>query len=732
MKSAVKNFKWLLILFTFLMIITQFYSLYFKLPFDASMSNKKMGFFNIYIYYLSQSFSLWTPLIRFFCTQILLQVGLSIFVYLYSMRMCRFLNWQQHIISIGSLLWLNAQCSIFLWNWYLYPYSYYSLWLSTHSSSISTIFYMNLLVLTTIIFVISVTISLFSIIKQKPLVSLSTIITLLFLTSLNTFFNYLSSSTQVAHNSKPNIILVITDSLRPDLTANNKEKSPNLNNFMKSSVYFSNAFTTLGRSTPGLITLITGKYPKNNGARFNLIANDYLKLKGSLPEILKEQGYETLLTSDSLQFVNVNKNFGFDKIVSPSRGIYDFILTYTNDTPLSNLLVNTTLGKWLFPFNYANRSSYHSYQPESFVHLFKNGLKQHNPNKPLFLVVDLSLAHWPYVWAKQPQLDTLPERYENALQTLDVQFGAIENVLKKNRLLDNAIFVIVSDHGDSLGIPGDRVINEKNYIGQKNRLDYITRYPYSTKLKNPELIGMDTSTGHGTDLLSMAQLNTTLAFKFYGSHFIPKAVSERVALIDITPTLLDLLHLPQTPADGVSLKPIIFSQESKNVFNRPIFIESEIEIPLVDLTKSNKSQSAMKHLISRYANLYSIDLKSHALVLKADATQQLLREKQRGIIEDDWLLVHFPGINNTQSYVINDSEESINKCYYAFPVETKLNKPKKFICYQSNPTKPYNVLVNLKSKQWQVLFKDETKNHPVFEKLLVELKNFYGDELKED
>src|SRR5262249_49800388 len=147
----------------------------------------------------------------------------------------------------------------------------------------------------------------------------------------------------------------------------------------------------------------------------------------------------------------------------------------------------------------------------TFIRLIDKELRP-EPNKPVLLVTALTLAHWPYVWARQPQLPTIADRYQESVQTLDKQFKSLYAVLKKKGLLQNSIIIILSDHGDSLGLPGDRIISQSNYQGPPDRLSLITRYSYTKRAKGQPLMGIDTSAGHGTDLLSLTQLQTTLAF----------------------------------------------------------------------------------------------------------------------------------------------------------------------------------------------------------------------------
>ena len=62
---------------------------------------------------------------------------------------------------------------------------------------------------------------------------------------------------------KMNIILIIVDALRPDHLSMNsygRPTSPNLDKFAKEGTYFSNAYTSLPRTDPSIMSILTGMY----------------------------------------------------------------------------------------------------------------------------------------------------------------------------------------------------------------------------------------------------------------------------------------------------------------------------------------------------------------------------------------------------------------------------------------------------------------------------------------
>lgn len=728
--DVIKNLQSLkraLLLLTIVLIVTQFTLLSSKLPFELAFTQKNVGFFHIYLSKLAQSPSIWLPLLGFILAHIALQVILTLVIYWCIKNLSTiFPQLKSNIFLWGICLWIGVQLLIVLGNIYLFPYSFFSVklaWLNYNPNALLTF----LLIGTAVVSGLFILAFIKSFVRHrgKYLVFLGLVILLYSSHYLYTNF-YWTKEFKVS--TKPNVIIIITDSLRPQY-ALAKSKFPNnpyrIENIAAQSAFFNNTFTLLGRSSPGLVAILTGDYPKTTGARFNLIPSQFVRQHSSLSHILTAHDYQTIFMADGRQFISLDPSYGFEQIIAAKGGIYDFIFSFINDTPLSNLILNTRLGEFLFPYNFANRNSYYTYLPNSFVKLVDRKLLNRHPDKPVLMVTALTVAHWPYVWAQQPSLATIGDRYENSVAELDRQFADLMKLLSKRGLLKNSLIVVLSDHGDSLGLPGDRIITTENYLGPKELLNLIPRAPYTTKQgETGQLIGIDTSAGHGTDLLSLTQLNTTLAF-YYRNVITPQIFNQRVALIDVTPTILDLLNI-KSPVhfDGVSLKPLMFGQQIPELGTRPIFLETEIDIPLIDVTNINEHHSAVSSLIEQYANLYDINLATQQLVLRNDAVNRLLSEKQLGIIQGNYLLAYFPGKNALDTTILNPKSLGLANCYYAFPARAN-GKENEVFCYRLRPTIPYFVLVNLITKQWQILFTSDTSNNPIFAQLLGKLREFY-------
>ncbi|OHX64488.1 sulfatase [Flammeovirga pacifica] len=101
-------------------------------------------------------------------------------------------------------------------------------------------------------------------------------------------------------SSKPNILLICVDDLRPELSSfgANYISSPNIDSFAAEGVAFQKHYVNAPSCGPSRYTLLTGKYgPSGNNALFrraNKIKKGTEKIDDSMPEWFKNHGYTTV------------------------------------------------------------------------------------------------------------------------------------------------------------------------------------------------------------------------------------------------------------------------------------------------------------------------------------------------------------------------------------------------------------------------------------------------------
>ncbi len=435
--------------------------------------------------------------------------------------------------------------------------------------------------------------------------------------------------------SKPNIILIGVDALRPDYLGifGSDLKTPHFDRFLNHATIFSESITPIARTYPAWFSILSGEYPKKNGVRFDLSNNITFDLQQTLPAILQQQGYETVYATDEVRFSNIDQRLGFDRLIAPPIGFDDFLLGTLNDFPLSNLLVNSVIGRYLFPYSYSNRAAYITYNPNTFIHFLDHSLKK-DAAKPLFLAVHFCLSHYPYSWASYPNNRQFVKNYGEAVKRVDQQVGDFLKVLKHHHLLDNSIVVLLSDHGEALELSGDRITETELYIpGEHNSKKTIPHfYPPSVK---KELVNQ--SAGHGTDVLGMSQYHNTLAFRFYGiTGQVNRIVPGIVSLMDIKPTILSLLQIKAAHTSGQSLVDLISGKKTK-ILRKDYFIESDFSPQAV-----RSVYPETRKLLFEGIDFFEINSKTTRLTIKKTMADFIISSKQYADIHSPWILALYP------------------------------------------------------------------------------------------
>lgn len=439
-------------------------------------------------------------------------------------------------------------------------------------------------------------------------------------------------------NSKPNIIIIGIDSLRPDFTGmsnTSKSVTPNMDKFLKNSLVFERAFTPLARTFPAWMSIMTSQNPIVSEVREELPDLNTIRVDNTLANNLRHAGYTTLYATDDRRFNHITPHIGFDKVIAPKTGFDDFVLGTFNDFPLSNVVMNTPIGRWLFPYSYANRSANVTYIPSTYVHFLNSSLSEYK-NRPVFLAVHLTLPHWPFTWANNTRAnlsDAARDQYyyTQSVIAADKQFGQVLKVLQKQQLLTNSIVFVISDHGQSLGYSNERDTDASKYFQGKAKLSqrffkFLTEPTY----------------GHGTDILNVTQYHIVFAARSFGAaeKFYPGSTNQVASLLDIKPTVLSYLHLPGTDMQGISLLPWLTQPNNTSLMPRDLYAETGFTLPGI-LVANPSIEKALRQGLG----YFRVDSKTGSVVTKDLFIKLMVEGKQRAIIDYPWELACYPTDN---------------------------------------------------------------------------------------
>jgi len=345
---------------------------------------------------------------------------------------------------------------------------------------------------------------------------------------------------------RPNIILITIDTFRADRIGyygNPRDTSPELDQFAREGVFFRQAFSSSGWTTPGLISILTSLYAPTHavdirGRRLDAQVE-------TLPDVLRRAGYrapDIFFLSEIPNFANL----GLEPYAHRQQ------LLHQGDEILFHWLRDEGQDDKPFFLYYHYRDLHLPYSPgEGYEELYLDEAFE-SPIK-LFSSFKRFIAHEKMGVVKNNVLITRGDMdfaardsswvralYDAEIRRLDDQFFAgLRRTLNETGLAENTIVVVSADHGEELLDRG--LIGHISTFKEGRLYDEITRIP--------------------------------LVLWMPGTLPAGRIVEDPVQCIDIMPTLLEMagVDVPET-AQGRSLLPVINNDPSWE--QKPLFFES--------------------------------------------------------------------------------------------------------------------------------------------------------------
>jgi arylsulfatase A-like enzyme len=471
-----------------------------------------------------------------------------------------------------------------------------------------------------------------------------------------------ASTAAAVSASRPHVIIIGIDSLRLEQLRRfgGTGVTPNLDRFLANSDLFRDTTTPLGRTFSSWMAILTGRAPIVTGARFNLAERSGVSANPTIGDVLKKAGYHTVYSTDEVRFANFDQTFGFDQVVTPRIGASDFIIGTYNELPLASLVINTRIGKWLFPFSYANRGVATMFQPGTYAQRLD---REVSFDQPTLFISHLTAAHWPYYTADTPFGVSTPvsehdrPMYRIGLKTADRMFGELLTMLEAKGALQNAMVVVLSDHGEAMGLPSDSFFEDESFTVEGMR----------SPLK------MD-AFGHGQSVLSQSQYQVLLGFRTFGtkSHFgvDGRTFSYPATVEDIAPTLLEFLQIHGDPltASGRSLLPLLESRqiEGRDEPERIRFTETDLRVLPGPGGGVNEDGTARQN-----AAFFEVDPTTARLHIRPEYAPLATAFKERAAFTRNELLAAMPAGPFAHQYLYLDFDAKQGRLLLARPGDSE-------------------------------------------------------------
>jgi hypothetical protein len=452
-----------------------------------------------------------------------------------------------------------------------------------------------------------------------------------------------------ARPGKPHVILLGIDSLRLDELRRFGGQSGNtahLDQFLEQAEVFRDVSTPMARTFGSWVAILTGRSPVVTGARNNLTPRDVVAANPTIADVLRGAGYRTVYSTDEVRFANIDESYGFDEVITPPIGASDFIIGTYNELPLPSVVINTRLGQYLFPYSYGNRGAAHVFEPKTYLARLDREL---DFDEPTMLVVHLTAAHWPYYVADTPFGVAAQKHHPNdrpmyrvGLRTADSMFERVVSILRRKGALENAIVVVLSDHGEAMLLPNDAILKHGAFV----------------KGLGAPLKVLDV--GHGQSVLSQTQYKVLLGFRYFGKdHVIASAARDiqyGATVEDIAPTLLDLLGVQGDPlaSSGQSLAPFLRSAEAPAMPSGPERIRfTETDLSVLPNVDGGVDEAATAKVNSKF---FGIDPDTARMHIRHKMLPLARAYKERAAFTSRQLLAALPAGPDAHQYVYFDLE----------------------------------------------------------------------------
>jgi arylsulfatase A-like enzyme/Flp pilus assembly protein TadD len=309
------------------------------------------------------------------------------------------------------------------------------------------------------------------------------------------------------------VLLVTIDTLRADHVGaygNRLGLTPTLDRLAREGLRFERAYAHVPLTLPSHTTIMTGSYPMTNGVR----DNGSFRFDGKRPtlaSVLKGAGYHTGAFVGAFPVdARFGLNNGFDVYDDnygsrPAGGELSVL-----ERPAEQVLASAQ--SWIMSVGARGTPA-----PGT------QALRTLTPSTsaPFFAWVHLYDPHDPYVPPEPFKSRFAGDLYSGEIAYADAAFGATLDRLRESGALTHTLVVVASDHGESLGEHGERTHG---------------LFAYDATIRVPLLV--------------------------WAPPTIRSAVvSSPARLIDVMPTLLDLVGIDSPPAmDGRSLRPLAGGQ----------------------------------------------------------------------------------------------------------------------------------------------------------------------------
>ena len=369
-------------------------------------------------------------------------------------------------------------------------------------------------------------------------------------------------ATKAEARPRPDVFLITIDTLRADHVGcygYQQVQTPNLDGVAAEGVRFTEAFTVSPITNSSHASILTGDYPSTHGVRD--FGSPLAAQHPTWAELLKQDGYHTAAFIGAVILDSTALAPGFD------RG-FDFYDNFPAKTQSKS--------RW---GRLERRGMDVAQRAEDWLRTHRSG--------PHFVWVHFYDPHDPYEPPPPYSEKYKTHLYDGEIAYADSALGHFLGFLRQQGWYDNALVIIVGDHGEGLGEHHE-----------------------------------DT---HGIFLYD-ATTHVPLLIKLPGGARAGQSISAQVRTTDLLPTVLDVVGV-KAPAkfDGASLQPYLYGSQTAD---RPALSETDYPLRFGWAPLRAVRATGFKYIEAPQPELYDLHAdpgELHSVYAPRDAKVQELR-----------------------------------------------------------------------------------------------------------
>jgi arylsulfatase len=334
----------------------------------------------------------------------------------------------------------------------------------------------------------------------------------------------------------PNVVLISIDTLRPDYVGafSQNDDTPAIDSLANDGTVFTHALASATWTLPSHLSVMCSLYPDFHG--MNDVENSVQTLPFlTLAESLQENGYQTAaFTEGGL----VSARYGF------ASGFNKYIEYAGKDNENAAAVTFTRASKWIGAHQDERFFVFvHTYEAHDYVYPNRhqriyadknyNGIFARNEVLP---ILSKMRGVEPEVKVNSEDKAYLQDLYRGAVEVTDTELGKFLEFLRTTGVYDEALVVLMSDHGEAFG-----EVHDGGFVNWHHGGD-----PYMELSHVPLIIKLPAQSRIGRKV----------------------RINDTVSLLDIAPTVLEACNLPVPEQfQGTSLLNTIQSKPSAGTRN---------------------------------------------------------------------------------------------------------------------------------------------------------------------